>query len=87
MVEGTACTMGVPPMRVDLVLIVLEFHGHSDSKSPARAGRPWYKLKFHISAFTRINSSYNCDIACGTTRTSPTTLMKFVSPDQRGTTC
>jgi len=33
------------------------------------------------------NSSYNCPIACGTIRTSPTTDMKLVSPDHLGTMC
>src|SRR4051812_45836842 len=34
-----------------------------------------------------INSFHRCDIASGTTRTSPTAVMKLVSPPHRGTTC
>jgi hypothetical protein len=63
-----------------------------------RLGQPGQRLRSEVgsgsadpicreAAKTGRSRSAVCAISSGSTRTSPTTVMKFVSPVQRGTRC
>src|SRR2546423_8911599 len=60
--------------------LLVKFILHGRDYSGGEQSSPYDDLAF-------INSFHKCDIASGTTRTSPTAVMKFVSPPHRGTTC
>jgi len=81
---GRADVAGARPQRIEPA----RGTHHSARRSVAAAARP-ASARQACASFAKIGLSF-CAVSgssSGSTRVSPTTLMKFVSPDHRGTTC